>query len=346
MLHPASITAPSLLLITLLTLSACTQKEQVTNQTDKPLAAIASNTQLSKPQQSPTAIPTITDNSPISKPKTLQAVPPNGVAQLDALGLNYFQGMGPLEYAVRLTGIPNTPTWRIRLRLYAENVGIPDRLNYRVKVDHYNLSPALYRDLVSTYGEKNTDQSLNNNIPHQHMQMVFYPVIDVAAQLDDTSVQRSQSAVSQNPRDCGLGFGCADLFNDAADSQWTKEQTLNLVRAPWEQEPNVVYAIVRGLAEQAGKLQLNGNEMVWTDGEIPEGLGQDRPWIEVLIDNYAGNGGDYQAHLIKYAADDSIRASVFRMYADGDSKEGNAIASQSYLCSRGNVAGKLRTICP
>ncbi|MEA5488852.1 hypothetical protein [Pseudanabaena sp. CCNP1317] len=353
-LNLRSIAVQSFLLLSFLMLSGCSKSDQVDGQVTAQaktqaktqVTAIANSTvqpsQIPKPLVTSQAVSTNLETSKL-KNLRLQPVPPNGFHQLNEIGLKYFQGMGPLEYAVRLTGIPTTPAWRIRLRLYPSNEKLGR--SYRVKVDHYNLSPALYRDVVSAYGRENADPSLNNTTPHQHIQMVFIPVMNVAANFEESSLQQSQSSVTQNPRDCGLGFGCADLFNEADDSQWVNEQKLNLVRAPWEQMPNNIYAMVRGLAEQSGKLQLNGDEMFWTDGEIPEGISSTRPWIEVLIDNYAGNGGGYQAHWIQRAADDSIRASAFRMYTD-ERMEGNAIASRSYVCSRGNVAGKLRTRCP
>lgn len=352
MLNLRSIAVQSFLLLSFLMLSGCSKGDQVegqpTAQVTTQATAIANS--IVQPDQTPKPIVTtsaVSTNLETSKLKNLklQTIFPEDIAQPNQLDLDYFQGMGPLEHAVRLTGIPTTPAWRIRLRLYPENTGGRDGFNYRVKVDHYNLSPALYRDVVSAYGRENADPSLNNTTPHQHIQMVFRPVMNVTANFEEASLQRSQSSVTQNPRDCGLGFGCADLFNEADDSQWINEQKLNLVRAPWEQKPNNIYAMVRGLAEQAGKLQLNGDKMFWTDGEIPEGISSTRPWIEVLIDNYAGNGGGYQAHWIQRAADDSIRASAFRMYTD-EGMEGYAIASRSYVCSRGNVAGKLRARCP
>jgi hypothetical protein len=287
-------------------------------------------------------------NTPKDKTPQLQPVPPQGLKQLDEIGLKYFQGMGPLEYAVRLTGVPTTPAWRIRMRLYPENQGKRDGFRYRIKVDQYNLSPALYRDVVDSYGRENADRRLNNTTPHKHLEMVFRPVMNVSAELDPTSIKGTQSSVTQNPRNCGLGFGCAGLYSVPEDSQWTKDQEINLVRAPWEPKPHIIYGMVRGLAQQAGKLQLQGDEMVWIDGEIPEGVGKDRPWIEVLIDNYPGNGGGYQGYWIeRWGADDSIRSLIKRMYANDETIDTTtAIVSTSYVCSRTNPVGKLRTTCP
>jgi hypothetical protein len=349
MLNSRSVASTILLFIPLLTLSACFKSDQVKDQATAQVTAIANVTIQQTPfQRGLITSPALTKNLETPKLKIfeLQPVLPNGFSQLNQVNLEYFEGMGPLEHAVRLTGIPRTPTWRIRLRLYPNNAEEHIGFSYRVKVDHYNLSPALYHDVVRDYGRENADPSLNNTTPHQHIQMVFVrPVMNMVTYFEESSLQQSQSSVAENPRDCGLGFGCADLFNEADDSQWSNEQEINLVRAPWEQKPNAVYAMVRGLAEQAGNLELNGNEMVWIDGEIPEGIDQNRPWIEVLIDNYPGNAGGYQAYFIRRAADDSIRASVFRMYTDEMMSE-NAITSRSYVCSRGNVAGKLRSICP
>ncbi len=307
------------------------------------------------PRVKPTAPPLVQRGAAIatgngantSNTVRLNPVPPGGADNLSPLELRYFQGMGPLEYAARLTGIPKTEAWRIRLRLYPENTGGNNSLSYRVKVDHYNLSPALYRELVESYGQENVARSLADRSPHQHFEMTFRPVMNVAAELLPDSVQRSQSNVSQNPQDCGIGIGCAEIEFMGEGEHWTDERSIDLEFAPWEefQNPNQangrVYGMVRSLAKQAGKIQSSG----WVDGEILESLGDERPWIEVLIDNRAGNSDNYQALWIEQAADDSIQASVYLMYS-GTRSADRASVSRSYLCSRGGAAGQLRAICP
>ncbi len=292
------------------------------------------------------AIATGNGSNPSNEVK-LNPVPPGGTENLSPLELRYFQGMGALEYAARLTGIPKTAAWRIRIRLYPENAGGRNGLSYRVKVDHYNLSPSLYRELIESYGQENVDRSLADRSPHQHFEMIFMPGMNVAAELVPDSVQRSQSDVSQNPRDCGIGIGCADVEFMGEGEHWTDERSIDLEFAPWEelQNPNQangrVYGMVRGLAKQSGKIQSSG----WVDGEIPEGLSDKRAWIEVLIDNRAGNSDNYQALWIEHAADDSIQASVYLMYS-GDRTANSAFVSRSSICSRGGVAGQLRARCP
>ncbi|MEM7797450.1 MAG: hypothetical protein AAF579_23710, partial [Cyanobacteria bacterium P01_C01_bin.118] len=139
---------------------------------------------------------------------SLNQVPPNGIDTLDEDAFRYFQAMGPLEYAARLGGMPDVPTWRVRLQLYPVWQGA-DML-YQVKVDHFNMSPALYDSLVSSYGEENVDPSLANNEPHQHISLEFLPVMNVAADWLSDSTQVAESDVIVNPT-CGLGTGCAEL---------------------------------------------------------------------------------------------------------------------------------------
>ena len=264
----------------------------------------------------------------------LRQVPPNGLNSLEASELRYFQTMGPVEYATRLGGVPNSPVWRVRVRLY------PDWQNtdfmYRVKVDHYNLSPALYGDLVSSYGADTVDPSLDNTTPHHSIALEFLPIMNVAADWLPDSTYISQSDVSLNPP-CGLGTGCASL-ETPNDSEWGSDTAIKLEAAPWDTENEPLYGAVRVLAKQAGWLQDD-----WIlPGEIPEGISAERPWVEVLVTNYAGNGGGYLAQWIERVADDSIRAQVHQIYTDGT----DGSATTGYLCGRGSRAGQISQICP
>ncbi|MEM6253418.1 MAG: hypothetical protein AAF821_10895 [Cyanobacteria bacterium P01_D01_bin.156] len=268
---------------------------------------------------------------------TLRQVPPNGLDSLDAADLRYFQSMGPLEYATRLGGMPNAPIWRVRLRLTP--VQQETELIYQVKVDHFNMSPALYDSLVSSYGAENADPSLNNNNPHQHISLEFFPVMNVAADWLTESTQISESDVATNPS-CGLGIGCADL-DDLIASEWTDMPAVALETAPWDSE--TLPTLVRGVATQAGWMQAGE----WTmPMEVPEGISDERPWVEVLVTNYAGNGGGYMAHWIERVADDSVRAQVYQLYYDPASGETDGYGSRGYVCARGAEAGQVKAICP
>ena len=110
---------------------------------------------------------------------SLSQVPPSGLETLDESAFRYFQAMGPLEYAARLGGIPDMPVWRVRLSFLPVQQGTD--LLYQVKVDHFNMSPALYDSLVSSYGEENVEPGLANDVPHHHIDLEFVPVMNVAA---------------------------------------------------------------------------------------------------------------------------------------------------------------------
>lgn len=274
----------------------------------------------------------------------LQIVPPDGLNSLSEPGLRYFQAMGPLEYAARLSGVPATPAWRVRLRLYPQDTGEPDGFTYVVKVDHYNLSRALYEEVVSSYGVANTDPSLNDQTAHQHLELAFIPIMNVAAEFLPESTQVTQSAVETNPQDCGIGIPCAALRNEN-NAEWTTENTIQLDAAPWETEIEPLYALTRALAQQAGWLQTDAISGQWVPGEIPEGVSQERPWVEVLVENYAGNGGGYMAEWVEPIADDSVSRIVHRINYFPEMHT-EAFATQGFICARGEAAGQIRSLCP
>ncbi len=277
-------------------------------------------------------------------PMELQAVPPGEWENLDESEFQYFQTMGPLEYAARLGGLPATSAWRVRLRLYPQDTGEPDGFTYQVKLDHYNLSPALYQEVVNSYGVENTDPSLNDQTAHQHVDLTFIPIMGLSADLLTEATQISQSPVEQNLI-CGDGLGCATLRYDDGNAEWATESIIQLEAAPWETQIEPVSAMTRALAKQAGWLQANGADTEWNHGEIPEGISAERPWIEIFVENYIGNGGLYFAEWTERVADDSVSAIVHRVYYNpGAGTE--AYAFTGYMCARGEDAGQIRSLCP
>ena len=278
------------------------------------------------------------DPSPKLSLIELREVPPNGLDTLNETGFRYFQTMGPLEYAARLSGVPDVPIWRVRLRMYP--TWQDSDLTYNVQVDHYNLSSTLYNSLSSSYGVDNVDPTLDNATPHQHLSLEFLPVMNVAADWLPESTQSHQSDVTTNPV-CGLGLGCAAL-EVPNDSEWTNETTLSMNAAPWDEDSEPLYMIVRALAKKAGWLPDG-----WMlPNEIPEGVNAERPWVEVLVTNYAGNGGGYLAQWIEPMADDSIRATVHQVYYDSAWMEMESDASTGYICGRQNSPETIRALCP
>ena len=274
----------------------------------------------------------------------LQTVPPDGFNRLSEPGLQYFQAMGPLEYATRLSGVPETPVWRVRLRLYPQNTGEPDGFTYDVKVDHYNLSPALYQEVANSYGVENTDPSLNNQTPHQHLELAFMPIMNVTAEFLSEATQATQSAVATNAQICGLGIACAALRGEE-NAEWATETTIPLEAAPWDAHVEPLYALTRALAQQAGWLQTNGMREQWTSQMPPEGVSEERPWVEVLVENYAGNGGGYLAEWVERVADDSVSANIHRIYYFPEMRT-EAFAQKASVCARGEAEGQIRSLCP
>ncbi|NEP76678.1 hypothetical protein [Okeania sp. SIO2G5] len=163
--------------------------------------------------------------------------------------------------------------------------------------------------------------------------------MNVAADWLPDSTQFSQSDVTTQDL-CGLGISCTAL-NDPITSEWSDGPTIALEPAPWSSDSEPLPMLVRTLAHQAGWLQ-DGQWML--PMERPEGLSDERPWVEVLVTNYAGNGGGYVAHWIERVADDSVQAIAHRLYADSITPSG--YTSQGYMCARGTVAGQIKTLCP
>lgn len=275
-----------------------------------------------------------------SNESALQSVPPNGLESLTEEGLSYFQQMGPLEYAARLGGIPQQQAWRVRLQLDPNNTGDPDGQTYLVKLKHYNLSPALYRDLLPSYGE-NVDPSLAEESPHQNFQFTFFPVMGIAADLLSEATVISQSPMTENPA-CGIDLACADL-RIAPERDPSSAESISLESAPWESEVAPIYSLVRALAAQAGWREA-GTSSNWRYGEVPEGLSHNSAWVEILIDNYIGNGDGYSAEWIEHVADDSIRKVVHQIVYSDRTNAGQA--TTKYICARGEAAGELRNRCP
>ena len=163
--------------------------------------------------------------------------------------------------------------------------------------------------------------------------------MNVAADWLSEATVTSWSGVETNPM-CGLGLGCASL-EVPSNSEWANETMIPMTAAPWDRANEPLYMMVRALAQQAGWLQQG-----WTmPNEMPEGIGNEHPWVEVLITNYPGNGGGYLGQWIERGADDSIRATVHQIYYD-DWMEMNGSASTGYMCGRGSDAGEIRTLCP
>lgn len=275
----------------------------------------------------------------------LQAVPPEGIDSLSENELSYFQQMGPLEYAARLGGVPEQGAWRVRLRLYPQDTGEPDGFTYQVKMEHFNLSPALYDELASSYGPENVDPSLNNSDPHETFQLTFFPIMGIAADFLAEETQIGQLPIGSPAPTCAFGTSCGALSVPSEYEPSANSLAVTLESAPWTsngEDSEVLYDLVRSLAKQAGWLEGDGAQSQWRQPEMPEGISDERPWVEVQVDSYLGNGDGYGAQWIERVSDDSVQAVVHRVLA----VRGSAIASEGVICNRGEDAGELRDICP
>ncbi|ACA99293.1 hypothetical protein SYNPCC7002_A1296 [Picosynechococcus sp. PCC 7002] len=260
-------------------------------------------------------------------------------------GLRYFQNMGPLEYAARLSGVPDLPAWRVRLRLSPPTLidNAREQLN-TVTVDHYNLSPSLYQDLAESYGVENADPSFNDRSPHQAWSFTFMPIMGIAAELrPEYTESQTFPFESKTKESCDFVGNCTDLtFLDFGGDEWRAAPTLAPEQAPWESESQSIYVLVRALAQQAG----------WYDPvlgwlpptEVPEGTSDARPWVEILIDNYPGNGGGYQGVWLERVADDSVQQIVHGVFYEPTNPQ--IFTFESYRCRRTSPPGSLSLLCP
>ncbi|BAW95205.1 hypothetical protein NIES970_01070 [[Synechococcus] sp. NIES-970] len=260
-------------------------------------------------------------------------------------GLRYFQNMGPLEYAARLSGVPDLPAWRVRLRLSPPTL-IDDgreQLN-TVTVDHYNLSPTLYQDLVDNYGAANADPSLNNRSPHRAWSFTFMPIMGRTAELlPEYTEGQTFPFESKINESCDFVGNCTDLsFLNFDGSEWREATTLSPEQAPWESDSQAIYVLVRALAQQAGWYDPSLGWLPPT--EVPEGTSEARPWVEVFIDNYPGNGGGYQGIWLERVADDSVQQLVHGVFYEPANSQ--IYTFESYRCHRTSPPGSLRLLCP
>jgi hypothetical protein len=246
-------------------------------------------------------------------------------------------------WAPCLGGVPDLPAWRVRLRFLPPTDAGQDQLN-TVLVDHYNLSPALYQDVADSYGAENADPNLNVRSPHQAWSFTFMPIMNVAAELlPDYTRSQTFPFESKVGESCDFVGNCLDLsFLDFGGDAWRTSASLVPTPAPWESEPEGIYALVRALAQQAGWYDP---AMGWLlPQETPEGISDTRPWVEVFIDNYPGNGGGYQGVWLERVADDSVQQMVYGIFYDPVNPE--IFTFESSRCHRTSPPGSLSPRCP
>ncbi|TXH70242.1 MAG: hypothetical protein E6Q83_06860 [Thiothrix sp.] len=270
----------------------------------------------------------------------INPVPPQGLTSLDAKGLTYYQELGPLQLAAYQLPLPKYPTWRLYFALYPSLDKDGVLSGYEVKAQRINLSPLLYQSLVEEYGKENADAALNNKTPSDQFTLPYAIVQQVTADPIEEAVKYTANPMLKQA--CGLQLRCDQMWDDTP-AQWSKPQAIKLERAPWDKSTHLPAALIRALAQQTNWLQKQGHVWQWVTPELPEGINAKRPWVEVVIDNYTGNGGMIAADWIERVADDSVAQTVTRiMIGEG---EVNGSAYRSNRCARGNTK-KLLTKCP
>lgn len=255
-------------------------------------------------------------------------VPPKGVASLDAKGLSYYKELGPLQFAARQLPLPSYPTWRLNFAMQAV---LKDQVlsGYTVEAERVNLSPLLYQSVVEEYGKENAEPTLNNKSPSDHYTLPYAIVKSTTAEpvVKGIKVGKSQA----KGKACGLQKDCTAMWVDD-EGAWTEVKTVTLEKAPWDKNIHYPAAMIRALAQNTNWLQLHNKEWQWVTPELPEGLSAKRPWVEVTIDNYTGNGGMWAADWAERVLDDSVDRKLTRLIVGDGEKMGTIY--RAYLCQR------------
>ena len=234
----------------------------------------------------------------------------------------YLQNMGPIEQSLRILKKPTFPVWRIRLRLYPRLSKNYASLNgYRVVVERINLSSLLYQELVKEHGKKNSDSRLDNHLPSERYTL-HYDSLRSSAIFDESATKYEN-----------LDSSLARLW-EASKGDWGKSTKVVLEKSPWESKLSIFPSMVRALAKQAGWMKKNGAIEAWQAMEVPEGITENSPWVEVVLENQVGNGGGYLATWYDLVADDSIAQSLYSIHYDNEGSN-KAQISTAVICGRG-----------
>jgi hypothetical protein len=243
---------------------------------------------------------------------------------------NYARDMGPFEHALRVLKEPSFPIWRMRLRLYPTfSEKFPSQLGgYRVVADRINLSYALHDTLIEQYGVENVDPALKNTDLSQTYSLEYF-IMRTPATFSEESLDLKYDVYLEDDT-CGLQKSCIQLYEDDS-GDWGKETQVTLTKAPWESKIATLPAMVRVLAQKAEWVKSD----VWRPNEIPEGMNKHNPWVEVIIENHAGQGGGYLMEWHDLVSDDSIAKTLYRAHYDEASKKAEITIQTAVLCGRG-----------
>ncbi len=239
--------------------------------------------------------------------------------------------MGPLEMSSRLLKKPEYPIWRLRLALYPvmNDGGLSA---YRITADRINLSPEYYKELVEGYGKDIADPTMNNHALSDRHQLNFAVIQNNPSDFMSDATQYQK--IKPNKITCGLLKDCSKLY-ESSNGSWSEPKALKLEKASWDKSLNAPAALVRALAKEAGWLTDGYKSLKWQARETPEGLNQKLPWVEIIIDNYIGNGGGYRATWYETVTDDSISKELYSIYFGDGLESLEASIEKAVVCSRG-----------
>ena len=254
---------------------------------------------------------------------------------------NYLRDMGPLEHALRILKEPSFPVWRVRMRLFAVmSEKFPSQLgSYRVVVDRINLSYALHDSLIEQYGIKNVDPTLKNTEPSESYTLEYMIMRTPAALIEESLDLRYDVYLEEEA--CGLKKSCTQLQENVG-GDWGKASSTTISTAPWESKVNTFPAMLRALEVKAGWLEND----VWSPQEIPEGMNETTPWVEIVIENHGGNGGGYSMLWQDLVSDDSIAKTLYSIYYDEVTPNTQADLFSAVLCGRGDNTTRPTQLCP
>ena len=257
----------------------------------------------------------------------------------------YMRDMGPLEHTLHVLKTPSFPVWRMRLRLYPLfSHKFPSQLGgYKVVTDMINLSYALHDMLIEQYGVKNVDPALKNSDPSKTYSLE-YMIMRTPATFLEESVDLHYNVYLEEDT-CGLQTSCIQLYEDVK-GDWGNETPVTLTKAPWEQKITPLPSMLRVLAKKAGWVKKNGSLIEeWQAMEIPEGMRNTTPWLEVIIENHAGNGGGYLMTWSDLVSDDSIARTLYQITYDKATQIPQAFIQSAVICARGNNTNKPTQMC-
>jgi hypothetical protein len=238
---------------------------------------------------------------------------------------------------------PTFPVWRIHLTLYPlfhpEDHSILS--GYRVIAERINLSAKLYDALSKEMGKENVDSELNNKQPSDRHTLTYYIAMATHYVSEETKYETFDTLNTP----CGLQLNCMQQWKED-EGDWGKGSVVTLPKAPWESTLNPLPAMVRTLGKQAGWVQENGLKIEsWDTPEIPEGMSDKNPWIDIVIENYTGNGGGYLMEWHSLVSDDSIKKTLYRVFYDEASHTDKAMVYTSVLCHRNKNTLQPTQIC-